>query len=347
MIHIGMDVHKKHSTFCVLDPAGTVVVRGKVPSTEDGWRSVLTRWPAADMQVAVETGGLTWWLVDVARQLGIEPVVVDARQFKLVASSKKKTDRRDAFHLAEAVRTNIARLCSVAVPSVRARSGRALLQARATIVKQCTMSRNAALGLLRSVGLSMTKRRFHSDAHWDDTVASTMIPEWMRPLLGAHRAMWKSAEALRARMDRQVDSEFAAWPEAQPLLDMPGFGPLVSLAVASSVDDPKRFKGQKQVASYGGIVPSVRDSGDHESRGAITRQGRSLLRLYLVQAAHSAFRSKALSPALRRWAMRLLVRKGRAVAAIALGHKLLTIAFRLLSRGERYNPNFGADAMLA
>ena len=114
--------------------------------------------------------------------------------------------RRDAFHLAEALRTGIARLCTVSVPSARARQGRGLLQARATIVKQCTISRNAEL-------------------------------------------------------------ELQNWPEAKRLLDMPGFGPIVTLAVASAIDDPHRFKRQKQVASYGRIVPSVRDSGGRESHG--------------------------------------------------------------------------------
>lgn len=347
MIHIGMDVHKKHSTYCVLDPGGAILARGKVPSSDEGWRSVLTRWPAGEVQVAVETGGLTWWMVDVSRRLGIEPVVVDARQFKLVAASKKKSDRRDAFHLAEAIRTDIARLCSVVVPTARARSGRSLLQARSIVVKQCTISRNAILGLLRSAGLALSKRRFGSKPHWDAVLASPALPNWMRPLLETHRAMWQYAEAQRAAMDDLVDAELKIWPEAASLLDMPGFGPVVSLAVASSIDDPKRFKRPKQVASYGGVVPTVRDSGDRESHGRITKQGRSLLRHCAVQAAHSALRSKGLSPALRKWALRLLMRKGRGVAVVALARRLLTIAFKLLASGQRYDPSYGADAMPA
>jgi len=343
MTHIGMDIHKRYSTFCVLDPTGGIIERGKVDSSEEGWSALLKRWPAADLQVAVETGSLTWWLVDVARGLGIEPVVVDARQFKMVASSKKKTDRRDAFHLAEAIRTGIARLCAVSVPSARARQGRGLLQARATIVKQCTISRNAALGLLRSIGVSTSKRRFCSDVHWSAVIARPEVPAWMRTLLEAHRAVWKSAEKERASLDRSAELELQHWPEAKRLLDMPGFGPIVTLAVASAFDDPHRFKRQKQVASYGGIVPSVRDSGGRESHGSITRQGRSLLRLYLVQAAQSALRSKALSPNLRRWALRLLMRKGRGVAVVALARRLVMLAHRLLVTGEPYNPHYGIE----
>ena len=100
MIHIGMDLHKKHSVFCAVDHQGAVVARGKVLSNEEAWKEILRRWPGEEVKVAVETGTLSWWAVDVARSLGIEPVVVDARHFKLIRESKKKCDRRDAFHLA-------------------------------------------------------------------------------------------------------------------------------------------------------------------------------------------------------------------------------------------------------
>lgn len=51
--------------------------------------------------MALETGGITWWVVDVLRESGIEPVVIDARQFKKIADSEKKSDRRYARTLAD------------------------------------------------------------------------------------------------------------------------------------------------------------------------------------------------------------------------------------------------------
>lgn len=342
MKYIGMDLHRRNSTYCIVDETGKVVGRGKVDSTEEGWLSLLQRWPAEEVGLAVETGTLTWWAVDCARSIGIEPVVVDARQFKLVASSKKKSDRRDAFHLADALRAGLAQRCAVTVPSLRARSGRGVLEARSTVVKQCTMSRNAALGLLRSIGLKLSAHRFASDEHWEKFLAESRIPESMRASLEIHRRSWKALRASKKEFDALVVAELRHWPEADRLKGIPGYGDVVTLAVTSGIDDPQRFRTQKQVGSYAGMVPAVRASGDSAWHGGITRQGRTLLRVTMVQAAHAAFRSRALSPALRRWAWRLLLTKGRQVAAVALGRRLFTLGYKLMRTGDSYDPNFGA-----
>jgi transposase len=343
MNYIGMDLHRRHTTFCIVDEAGTLVRRGKVDSTEQGWTAVLASCEAGCIELAIETGSLTWWVVDVARGLGIEPVVVDARQFKLIASSKKKSDRRDAFHLADALRAGLAQRCSVTVPSARARSGRGILQARSTVVKQCTASRNAVAGLLRSIGLRISLRRFASDEYWAQLIASDCIPEWMRTALEIHRGNWQALQAARRKFDVMVASELEHWPEAAKLTDVPGYGKIVTLAVVSSVDDHKRFRTHKQVASYAGIVPIVRDSGDAVHRGGITHEGRTLLRFAMIQAAQSAIRSRELSPSLRRWATKLLVRKGRQVMAVALGRRLLELGFKLLRTHAVYDPTYGAE----
>ncbi len=344
MEHIGMDLHRRQSTYCVVDDAGKVTARGRVESTQEGWSSLLKRWPREEIGLAVETGTLTWMAVDCARELGIEPVVVDARQFKLVASSKKKSDRRDAFHLADALRAGLAQRCTVTVPSARARSGRGVLQARSTVVKQCTVLRNAACGLLRSIGIQVSARRFASDAHWGKVLAENQIPHFMRKALEIHRSTWRALEAARKEFNDLVEAELLQWPEAARLKEIAGYGDVVTLAVASSIDDPHRFREEKQVASYAGMVPTVRDSGDSTWRGGITHQGRVLLRVAMVQAAHAAFHSKKLSPALRRWALRLLMRKGRQVAAVALGRRLLLLGYKLMRTGEVYDPTFGAEA---
>jgi transposase len=198
MNYIGMDLHRRNSAYCVMDETGAVVARGKVESTPDGWGGLLTRWPRGEVALAVETGTQTWMAVDCARGHGIEPVVVDARQFKLVASSKKKSDRRDAFHLADALRAGLAQRCAVTVPSQRGRSGRGVLESRSTVVKQCTISRNAALGLLRSVGLKLSVNRFASEKHWATFLATSEIPDWMRTALEIHRRSWKALKASKA-----------------------------------------------------------------------------------------------------------------------------------------------------
>ncbi len=85
MIHIGMDLHQKTTTWFACDETGERIASGKVDSGSEGWAADVQRLEQP-LQVVIETGTTTWWCVDVLRELGVEPIVVDARQFKLIAS---------------------------------------------------------------------------------------------------------------------------------------------------------------------------------------------------------------------------------------------------------------------
>lgn len=340
MIYVGMDIHKKTTTYCAIDEEGKIARRGKVASGEAGWLEIVEQWPGEEVRVALETGGMSWWVVDVLRGAGIEPVVVDARRFKLIADSKKKSDRRDARTLAEALKGGLADNCSVAVPSERARRARCLMRTRHLVVKQATSTMKAARSLLDSVGVSVSKGDWAKEERWEAVLDNPSVPVWMKPLLVVYRNVWEALERERRDLDAMVAEELSRWPEAGLLRQIPGYGPMVTLAVLSSLDDPHRFKHSGQVASYAGLVPSCRDSGGTQRRGGITHQGRSLLRYLLVQAAWAALRSKRLTPGLQKWTRRLIVKRGAMVAVVALARRLLILGHRLWKNGEAYNPAY-------
>lgn len=68
MIYVGMDIHKKTTTFCAVDEAGQVIRRGTVSSGEAGWLGIMGHWSRGEAAVALETGSMTWWVVDVLRE---------------------------------------------------------------------------------------------------------------------------------------------------------------------------------------------------------------------------------------------------------------------------------------
>jgi len=340
MIYVGMDIHQKTTTFCAIDQEGKVARRGKVKSGQAAWLEIVGQWPGQQVRVALETGAMTWWVVDVLREAGIEPVVVDARQFKLIAASKKKSDRRDARTLAEALKGGLADNCSVAVPSQRARRCRSLLRTRHLVVKQAGATLKAARSLLGSVGVSISRGDWEKEARWEKVLDHCSLPIWMKPLLLVYRNVWQALARELEDLNAMVREELSHWREADVLIQIPGYGPLVTLAVLSSLDDPHRFKYSGQVASYAGLVPSSRDSGGTQRRGGITHQGRSLLRHLMVQAAWSALHSRRLPPDLQKWTRRLIVKRGAMVAVVALARRLLILGHRLWKNGEAYNPTY-------
>lgn len=98
---------------------------------------------------------------------GVEPVVIDTRCLKLIADSKKKSDRRDARTLAEMLKGGLAENSSESVPSERARRARSLMRTRQLVVKQAGATLRAARSLLDSVGVSISKRDWTEETRWE------------------------------------------------------------------------------------------------------------------------------------------------------------------------------------
>lgn len=74
------------------------------------------------------------------------------------------------------------------------------------------------------------------------------------------------------------------------LKSIPGIGGFLSAALLADLGEIRRFNNESQLASYIGLVPGIRQSGNSETKLGITPCCRSLLRSYLIEAAWIAIR---------------------------------------------------------
>ena len=129
-----------------------------------------------------------------------------------------------------------------------------------------------------------------------------------------------------AELDTAVAQAAAANPAAVDLMTQPGVGPVTALAFVLTLGPVERFQNSRQVVSYLGLNPSEYSSGGRQRLGGISKQGNSMLRWLLVEAAQTAAR---FDPELRRKYQRLKFRRGGSVAKVALARRL---AVRLYGR---------------
>jgi transposase len=94
-----------------------------------------------------------------------------------------------------------------------------------------------------------------------------------------------------AELTAAIEQEVERYPEAQRLTTHPGVGPLTGLAFVLIIGKAERFQCGKQIASYLGLVPAEESSGDRQRLGHISKQGNTLLRFLLVEAAQVLVRS--------------------------------------------------------
>ena len=97
---LGLDVHSGATVWCLLDEAGETAGRGKVATTAPALTALVKRLSTEDeLLVGQEVGTMSYFVHDTITAAGMSLLSFDARMLRMIASSRKKTDRRDAFWL--------------------------------------------------------------------------------------------------------------------------------------------------------------------------------------------------------------------------------------------------------
>ena len=146
-----------------------------------------------------------------------------------------------------------------------------------------------------------------------------------------------------AELNQAVDEEVEKCPAAQRLMTHPGVGPLTALAFVLIIGEAERFGCGKQIASYLGLVPLEKSSGNRRWLGHITKQGNSMLRFLLVEAAQATARSLA------EWRSRyfhLLMGRGKKIAKVAMARRLAVRLYWMMRQEWDYEQwsKFGSHA---
>jgi len=337
MHYCGLDVSRKSTHVYIEDAQGRRVTRGVVATTPTGLASAVERYAERGLRVAIEAGNQTAWIVDLLRELGAKVHVVHPLKVKLIAESKKKTDRIDAQFLAHLLRVG-GLPEPVHVPSHRSRELRGLLVARRQLVQMRTKLLNVVRGLARQQRVELRPRALLTRGGWGELTAAPLSPA-LRDVVVAYEATVTATTTALAALDQHLARRAGRDPRVARLETMPGVGPISAQTLVAAVDTIERFPSAKKLVAYAGLAPSVRASGERVVYGRITKQGRSEIRAVWVQAAHAVLAVKAAAAQpLQHWCARVARRRGKKTALVALARKLLTIAFHLLRDGTTYDP---------
>lgn len=324
--YAALDVSVEETAICVVEAGGRVVKEAVAATSPAAIGAALQAYCGLLDRVGLEAGGLSDWLYDGLRGLGLPAVVIDALHASamLKGGFRNKTDRNDARGLADMMRVGKYRAVWVKSPAGRYR--RARLAAREQLVKTRTALINTLRALLRGAGVELVApgRR--------GLVAA------VRTTLAGEAAFLAIVEPLLATLDgveRQValcDERIAALAKEDEacrlLMSCPGVGPLTAFGYRAVIDEPRRFRRSRDVGAYIGITPRRHQSGRVDYSGRISRMGDAALRRLLYLAAQTILRGGPRDP-LSAWALRVAKRRGRKRAIVALARRLAVVLHRL------------------
>jgi transposase len=279
--------------------------------------------------VGLEATGNDRWFRKLVMESGHELMVGDASAIHASAPREQRTDKRDARHILRLLVEN--RFPAVWQPSVANEEQRQLLMHRCRLVRMRTRIKNQLDSIAKSEGLTGSRS-------WSGQRRGQIEALPLTGWYGQRRAdLLQLLDGLELRikpLDRAVEAAARQDAQARLLMTHPGVGPVVSLAYVLIVGNWERFPRGKQVGSYLGLIPAEASSGKRQQQmGHITKQGNTLLRWLLVEAATTAQRYDA---SWHRQYVRLSMTKHHGVAKVAIAHKLAVRLYWMLRSGQDY-----------
>jgi transposase len=287
----------------------------------------------------LEATGYSRWFERLLAELGIEVWIGDPAEIKTKRVKKQKTDREDARLLLRLLLEN--RFPQIWVPDPENRDLRQLLWHRHRLVQMRTRIMNQLQALAMNEGYRWKKKLF-SEQGRAQLVKLSLAPWASRrrqELLELLDRLNPTIEELTAAVEREAQKR----PEVLRLMTHPGVGPLTALAFVLIIGTWERFPRGKQIGNYVGMIPSEDSSAGKQRLGHISKQGNSLLRFLLVEAAQAAAR---IHPDWRRRYIHLAMRRHKSIAKVAMGRRLAVRLYWMWRNGWDYSQSvkFGSYA---
>jgi transposase len=253
---------------------------------------------------------------------------------------RNKNDAADAAASCEAMmRPNMP---GVPVKNADQQAILSVHRARQGLVKARTAQANQIRGLLAEFGFIIPTGISHIPKR-----VPKIIEDGENDLPGSFRLLIQRLVDHLKELDRQVGelgAEIQRWHRestaSQKLAKIPGMGPMSASAVAASVGDARNFKNGRQLAAWLGIVPRQHSTGGKSTLLGISKRGDTYLRTLLIHGARSVIRVAEHKPDADPWIKKLLARRNKNIAAVALANKNARTIWALLAHDREYVANY-------
>jgi transposase len=335
---IGVDLGDRMSFYCVLDETGEVIGRGVTETRREELERLFRRIPAS--RIALEVGTHSPWVSRLLVRLGHEVIVANPRRVKLISESSRKNDRLDAEFLARLLRADQKLLAPVRHRSEQAQADLMGVRVRSQLVELRTQAVNAARGLVKSFGQRLPKVDAESLQESHAAELEPAIRGYIERLLRVVRKLTEEIAACDAELEKMSAERYGE--QTRRLRQVPGVGPLTSLAFVLTLDDASRFRHSRDVGCYLGLRPKRDDSGESQPELRISKEGDVYLRKLLVQCAQYILSRRGPDSDLKQWGLTIAAKgkkKAKRRAVVAVARKLAILLHRLWVDGQPYEPH--------
>jgi transposase len=294
-IYVGLDVHKKSWSVSIFSEQCEHKKFTQPPEADKLVYYLKRNFPGATYHSAYEAGFSGFWTHDQLREKGIDCIVVHPAD--VPTTNKERTTKRDRIDCRKLARhLRNGDLQGIYVPSRHQLEDRSLVRTRQSMMRKQTRCKNQIKALLFFYGLYLPSEVV--DSRW-----SLKFLRWIEGLrmerasgdmaLKAHLDELQHLRQIIASLNRAIillSREEAYGQSVRRLKTVPGVSTLTAMILLTELCELARFATLDHLASYVGLIPDTKASGETEHIGGLTFRRNAQLRAVLIEAAWVAAR---------------------------------------------------------
>lgn len=339
-IYAGFDVHKKDWKVTILSEEMMLKTFTMPPEPKVLSGFLLKNYPGASYKSAYEAGFCGLWAHYQLIELGINNIVVNPADVPGTQKDKlQKEDKRDSRKIALALRSGS--LTPIYTPSESTLQDRSLIRSRKTIVNDMVRFKNRIKAFLNFYGISMPEEFANSRKHWNRRFMTWLESIHMKELSGEMALKHQISEARYMKellkcilVDIKHLSRTDKYCENVKLLrSIPGIALLTAMTILTEIEDINRFPNSERFASFIGLIPMTKSSGEKQKVGEMTFRAHDFLRSIILESSWVATHR---DPALLMAYQKLVKRMEPNNAIIRIAKKLSNRIYTVLKYNKTY-----------
>ena len=335
MKYIGLDLHKRKVFATVLGEDGKILSKASIGAKrQDLYFYLKKQGDKNQLKVAMEASYNWQYFYRIAEDLSNDVVLAHPLKTRIIGEAKIKTDKIDSKILAYMLRADM--LPPAYVPSKDTMENKVLLRSRISLVRMRTQVKNKIHAIIDRNKDIYTGLENLSDVFGKTgfkILKDTKIPSPDYKILSGYLDLISYINKKIKLIEAEIAKKSSQDNDIGLLKTIPGIGEFIAFLIKSEIDDISRFPSKEKLASYAGLVPSTRASGDKSYTGRITKQGNKYLRWALTEAVKVSIRY---SEYFRYYYNRIRARRNPNSATVAVARRMLEIIYVMLKEGREY-----------
>jgi transposase len=348
MLHAGLDLSRHRLDVHVMSEDGSTLKVTTAPPDRDGLRSLVGQVArdcgSEEVLAVIESMTGARFVHDTLELCGWSVEVADARKVKGLAPLACKTDRIDAWVLAELSRRDL--VPAIWLPGPAVRSDRERARFRLHLVKHRTALKNRIHASLMTFGHPCPVSNLFG-VGGRQLLDRLEFPDSWRVDIEASLRLVDELNVEITGIERTLRAVGADHPYVPLLMSLPGAGWILAYTIAAEIGDIARFQSPTKLVGYTGLCPRVYQSGETDHRGSLAKCGPRYLRWALIEAAVHGASHPVYQERYQRTARRLGRQRGTKIARVDIARRMAESIWHMLSTNQPFAPAGAAQVLAA